>query len=69
VAESGTLEVERYGQVAGVEIALELHQHIGEAVNGVCGKTFGIGQFPNGIKGAEDIIASVDENKGILVIV
>jgi len=64
VTERRPFEVEGDGDVVGLTLPQELHQHRRKAVNGVRRKTFRVGEMPDGIEGPEDVIAPVYQVQG-----
>ena len=61
MAKCRPFNVKGHGNVCRVMIPQELQEHRRKPVDGVRGKTLGIGKVANGVKGPEKIIASVDE--------
>ena len=54
--------VKRHNNVIRLKVAQEFEQHVGKAVDGVGGKSPGIGELRNGVKGAVNIIVAVDQS-------
>ena len=58
-----TLEIKCHNNVVRRKITQQLHQHGGEAINGVGGKPFGVGQGGNPVKGTINIIAAIHQGQ------
>ncbi len=62
-AEGGSFGIEDHSHAIGFMIPQDLEEHGGKTECGVGGDAFGSRQPPNGVKGAEDIRAAIDQKE------
>jgi len=63
VPEGRPLDVEGHGDIVGLLVAQQLHQHRREAVDRVRGKPFGVGELPDRVEGPEQVVAPVHQHQ------